>query len=117
MLYPLLTSHPTFSASPLLTHITIVQLDVADNQDIDGVPVVADYKPKDNAIEMLRVPPPCRSLCYVSYPHHSNPRLHHHQAETMHKMVETFVYDGEQFLACHTTVCAQPHMYLVLHLV
>ena len=37
------------------------------------------------------------------YPHHSNSRLHHHQAETMHKMVETFEYDGEQFLACHTT--------------
>ena len=43
----------------------IVQLDVADVQEIDDVPVVADFKPHDNEIELFKVPPPCRSLCHI----------------------------------------------------
>ena len=59
------SSHPSFSASPLLIINTIVQLDVADVQEIDDVPVVADFKPHDNEIELFKVPPPCRSLCHI----------------------------------------------------
>ena len=44
----------------------IVQLDVADVQEVDYVPVVADYNPNDNEIELFKVPPPCRSLCYIA---------------------------------------------------
>ena len=52
----------------------------------------------------------------MSYPYTLiNSRLHHHQAETMHRMVETFEYDGEQFLIRHTIVRARTNIYLVLH--
>ena len=71
-----------------------MQLDVADSQEIDGEPVVADYKRSDNAIEMLKVPESPHPTP-MSPPTHTN-RHNHHQAETMHKMVETFEYDGEQ---------------------
>ena len=51
-----------FSIGSLLTHITIrgdpVQVDVADSQKIGNEEVVAEYKPNDNAIELLKVPIP-----------------------------------------------------------
>ena len=61
-----LTSRPQhipFTFHSLLTHITIrganpVQLDVADSQKIGNEEVVAEYKPNDNAIELLKVPIP-----------------------------------------------------------
>ena len=75
-----------------------LQLDVADAQKRDGVPVVADYKRNDNAIELLKVSYrshfPAVSLLFPYNAHHA---IITHQAETMHKMVETFEYDGEHF--------------------
>ena len=44
----------------------IVQVDVADVQEIDDVAVVADYKPNDNEIELFKVPPPRRSLYHIA---------------------------------------------------
>ena len=45
-----------------------MQLDVADFQKIDGVEIVAEYKPNDNAIELLKVPPSNRSLYQIPIP-------------------------------------------------
>ena len=57
---------------------------------------VADYK-SDHSFELLKVQSPLfhhhHRIVYYSETHHH----HHYQAETMHKMVETFEYDGEQF--------------------
>ena len=83
-----------------------LQLDVADAQKRDGVPVVADYKRNDNAIELLKVSYrshfPAVSLLFPYNAHHA---IITHQAETMHKMVETFEYDGEHF-ALRVHACA-----------
>ena len=85
----------------------LLQLDKADDQKYpSGRHHVEPYAPGDNSIELLKVP----HHCITARPPYKipTPESYRYQAETMHKMVETFEYDGEQFVS-------QPQSSIRLH--